>query len=258
LYARWVEKDIPVTFDANGGTGGGEVMYAEGDKIGTFPSVSYSGFILNGWYTEANGGNKVSESTVIQEGDVFYAHWEKDVPAAGCYDANGNLVIPWSTLVDWGLNVSKTYNKNTYGNGGFYGVAYDHPSSFTNVTTLVLPDTVTYIGGYAFCAAKSSYAPELTKIIVPSSVTSIGAYAFATVNNIKSSSTLSVYFEHTTPPTFGNYCLPSDPGAYGTYGKTTIYFKNKTVHNAFNSSTHHSNTVVSTNYSWDSRDLVGQ
>ena len=48
----------------------------ESDKYGTLPVPSRKGYEFLGWYTASDGGNKVSESTVMGSGDaVVYAHW---------------------------------------------------------------------------------------------------------------------------------------------------------------------------------------
>ena len=76
---------------------------------------------------------------------------------AGLYNADGKMVCTWEKS---GINNScyATYViKNTY----------------TSTTKVVIPDSVTNIGNYAFYGCSG-----LTSIIIPDSVTSIGDYAF--------------------------------------------------------------------------------
>jgi len=48
----------------------------ESDKYGTLPIPSRKGYKFLGWYTASDGGNKVSESTVMGSSDaVVYAYW---------------------------------------------------------------------------------------------------------------------------------------------------------------------------------------
>ena len=68
--------------------------------------------------------------------------------------------------------------------------AFDDCRSLTSVT---IPNSVTSIGNYAFCACTS-----LTSITIPDSVTSIGNFAFFVCISLT-----SVYCKPTTPPTGG-------------------------------------------------------
>lgn len=48
----------------------------ESHKYGTLPVPSRKGYEFLGWYTASDGGNKVSESTVMGSSDtIVYAHW---------------------------------------------------------------------------------------------------------------------------------------------------------------------------------------
>lgn len=48
----------------------------ESEKYGSLPIPSRKGYDFLGWYTASDGGNKVSESTVMGSSDaVVYAHW---------------------------------------------------------------------------------------------------------------------------------------------------------------------------------------
>lgn len=73
-----------VVFEANGGlienlTKKTEKIYEKGSTIKAFPIVVRSRYILDGWYDKADGGNKVTETTVIgnEQNQTLYAHWKK-------------------------------------------------------------------------------------------------------------------------------------------------------------------------------------
>ncbi len=87
LYAIWERIQNNLTFDANGGsysvswsqwtiTPG--VPYNHGfDDECNFPVPTRPGYTFTGWYTERNGGARITErTTVITETDqTLYAHW---------------------------------------------------------------------------------------------------------------------------------------------------------------------------------------
>lgn len=77
LTAVWTQNVYSVTFDPNGGTGGGVVLVRYGDHYPSLPEPTNNGKKFDGWYTDANGGKKIENSTVMDTaGDhVLYAHW---------------------------------------------------------------------------------------------------------------------------------------------------------------------------------------
>ena len=83
LTARWVYMEYTVNFNANGGSSSmlsKKVRYKE--NYGTLPTANkdYNDFL--GWYTAVDGGEKVSETTILnQTNDItVYAHWKlKDI-----------------------------------------------------------------------------------------------------------------------------------------------------------------------------------
>ncbi|MBQ4369371.1 MAG: InlB B-repeat-containing protein, partial [Oscillospiraceae bacterium] len=68
----------PIVFDATEGTIDGE-RYLKGDAstFNALPTATREGYDLDGWFTEADGGTKISLSDVrnAQEAKTFYAHW---------------------------------------------------------------------------------------------------------------------------------------------------------------------------------------
>lgn len=79
LYAKWNPNKYIVTFDARGGRVPSpttmEVLM--GSKYGHLPTTDLFGYNFNGWYTEINGGIRItSESVVgIPNDHTLYAHW---------------------------------------------------------------------------------------------------------------------------------------------------------------------------------------
>ena len=98
LYAHWEGVKMKVYFEANGGTGflpSVEVMYGSTyGENGNLPIVSRDDKDFSGWYTELEGGEKVTEDTIVTQitHHNLYAHWEpKHVKVS--FNANGGSSI---------------------------------------------------------------------------------------------------------------------------------------------------------------------
>ncbi len=78
LYAHWSPAVFTLNFNANNGT----VTTASKSvtcfsEIGTLPVPTRSYYNFDGWYTQASGGEKVTEETILNstENVTVYAHW---------------------------------------------------------------------------------------------------------------------------------------------------------------------------------------
>lgn len=94
LYAKWTANTYTVTFDANGGEVDlSEKEVAYGSTYGTLPTptTTRTGYGFDGWYTEPNGGTKVTSDTVVTttNNQTLYARW---VPAS--YEIIYHLEVP--------------------------------------------------------------------------------------------------------------------------------------------------------------------
>ena len=47
-------------------------------QLGTLPTPTESGYTLDGWYTAADGGTKISSTTTVRGDTTYYAHWIKN------------------------------------------------------------------------------------------------------------------------------------------------------------------------------------
>ena len=78
-YERTVTPPAPtefiVTFDAGDGTPSVGSMTTTNQKLSSLPSASRSKHSFDGWYTEKNGGTKVTTDTVFSANTTVYAHW---------------------------------------------------------------------------------------------------------------------------------------------------------------------------------------
>ena len=76
LYAHWMPNTYIITFNANGGSVSTKTKsYSYGKIYGALPIPKYTGFIFDGWYTEATGGTKINSSDIIEGDATLYAHW---------------------------------------------------------------------------------------------------------------------------------------------------------------------------------------
>ena len=65
-----------VTFDGNGGVPSVTSMTTIDQKLPELPTATRSGsYSFNGWYTEKNGGTKITMATVFDKDTTVYAHW---------------------------------------------------------------------------------------------------------------------------------------------------------------------------------------
>ena len=81
-----------ITFDANGGKiNGQDTQVIALSKLTTLPSASYSGYRLDGWFTEATGGTQVTLQQLIDAGvpATVYAHWTRNSPGGGGSSGGG-------------------------------------------------------------------------------------------------------------------------------------------------------------------------
>ena len=81
-YAHWTPVTYTVTFNANGGSVSPATRtVTNGVAVGDLPSATRSGFMLEGWFTAANGGTQILASTKVTANVTYYAHWtENDDP----------------------------------------------------------------------------------------------------------------------------------------------------------------------------------
>ncbi|MBR1870353.1 MAG: InlB B-repeat-containing protein, partial [Kiritimatiellae bacterium] len=74
--AQWRAREFTITFDPNGGTGGGTKITMTGTAVGSASALK-QGYVLEGWYTAAEGGQYVAPYTLALADATYYAHWRK-------------------------------------------------------------------------------------------------------------------------------------------------------------------------------------
>ena len=76
LTVQWTAPTYAVTLHANGGSVSLDSVTTGADgKLASLPTPTRSSYSFNDWYTEKNGGTKVTTDTVFSANTTVYAHW---------------------------------------------------------------------------------------------------------------------------------------------------------------------------------------
>ena len=171
----------------------GEMLSINGTTVET-AGAPYT-FDTEGEYTVTVTGKNGNEITIMIT--ISHIHNYEDGFCTGCgaadeaafskaglYTATGKFLSGWAELTeDYGMDVSTDYTSSTCGSAAsapnlILSGSSVNPNNANLV--LVLPDSVTSIGDYAFYGNT-----KLKTVIMPDSVTDIGQYAFSSCTNIR-------------------------------------------------------------------------
>ena len=94
-------------------------------------------------------------------------------------------------------------------------ISSDAFENYTGLTSVTIGNSVTKIGESAFYGCTA-----MTSVTIGNSVTSIGEYAFSGCGNLR-----SMYLMCSTPPSIGNYSIPSGTVIYVPLGASDAYKK---------------------------------
>ena len=118
-----VAQEYTVTFDANGGSVNPSSTTTKDGKLESLPTPTRGGHTFLGWYTQKDGGEKVTNNTVFTKNSTIYAHWQKQAAQeyTVTFDANGGSVTPSSaTTTDGKLTNLPTPTRGGYDFLGWY------------------------------------------------------------------------------------------------------------------------------------------
>ena len=89
VYAFWTNTQL-IFFNAQGGDAQVwfEVTDTEG-KLRMIPAATRDGYTFDGWYTAANGGDRITAETVFHTDAMAYAHWTYDRDPVICGTVGG-------------------------------------------------------------------------------------------------------------------------------------------------------------------------
>ena len=119
LYAHWTRNVVTVTFDANGGSIDTSSRNVNcGETYGSLPTPARDYYVFDGWYTDKNGGTKVTSSTSVTalENHILYAHWIQK----GVSDWTLKSNMPSGAQI---IDTKWTYDEKTFTESGSYSLS---------------------------------------------------------------------------------------------------------------------------------------
>ena len=160
VQLQFKTNSYSVSWNGNGGsvTKNGATSVKYNNKVGTLGTASRTGYKLEGWYTAASGGSKISADTKITGNTTFYAHWTADKFSI-TYNANGGSGSMAKQEANNGSTITLSSNKFTHSSKVFAGwatsagggVVYKNQSSVKLTSNLTLyavwKDSAMYMDG---------------------------------------------------------------------------------------------------------------
>lgn len=92
FYAKWTANTYTIIFDANGGSVNPTSAVTVAGKLTSLPTPTYDGYDFIGWYTQKDGGEKVTTDTVFAMDSTIYAHWS-NIPVTSLELNKGTLTL---------------------------------------------------------------------------------------------------------------------------------------------------------------------
>ena len=143
-------RTYTVIFDSNGGTAVPS-QTVEKNGLAYYPSTPVrNGYIFNGWYTMASGGQKFDFNTTINENIVLYAHWTDNSGTNNgtqtytvTFNSNGgSFVAPQTVIKNGTAQQPANPTRNGYTFDGWYTAA--NGGQKFNFTTVIRENIVLY------------------------------------------------------------------------------------------------------------------
>ena len=103
LYAIWVPDDCKITWNANGGTGGGSSnqQYDEKLDLTKAPTPTRTGYDFEGWYADQNCSSPVSADTIVKGNVTYYAKWVPQKVHVNYYDTREGTGLVGTQTYDY-------------------------------------------------------------------------------------------------------------------------------------------------------------
>ena len=75
VKAIWSVNQYTVSFDSQGGSDVDSITDDYDSELGELPTPIRPTYTFDGWYTKAEGGDKITSTTLIKKNVTYYAHW---------------------------------------------------------------------------------------------------------------------------------------------------------------------------------------
>ncbi|MBR3049103.1 MAG: InlB B-repeat-containing protein [Bacilli bacterium] len=138
VYIRILANRYKITFDPNGGeVDDNNKFIEEGSEIGELPTPTRGVYTFDGWYTEADGGEKISASTIPAGATTYYAHWsfEASDEIVEFNPTNDVMKVYYNKIATW-KNDESTFQSNMSENFNNYNCKCNENTCNTSGTEL--------------------------------------------------------------------------------------------------------------------------
>ena len=109
--------------------------YTLNQEIGTLPTITRTGYTFLGWFTDPTNGTQITSSTIVNDDDIYYAHWHENITitlhANDGYGVPNTITVPYNTAI----GTLPTPERTGYVFGGWYtdDVTYQNEVTETSV-----------------------------------------------------------------------------------------------------------------------------
>ena len=128
-------KNCIITLNSNGGKAIDAVTVKEGNGVDSLPATVRDGYTFDGWFTAADGGDKVTAIDKVTSDVMLYAHWTANTYQVTFDAQGGNEIAPMSVRADEVVTDLPTPERTDYAFDGWYTKA-DGGKKVTELSTV--------------------------------------------------------------------------------------------------------------------------
>ena len=128
-------KNCIITLNSNGGKAINAVTVKEGKGVDSLPATVRDGYTFDGWFTAADGGDKVTAIDKVTNDVMLYAHWTANTYQVTFDAQGGNEIAPMSVRADEVITDLPTPERTDYAFDGWYTKA-DGGKKVTELSTV--------------------------------------------------------------------------------------------------------------------------